>query len=133
LKIYSQMSAEIPKPVKKALAKEVVVFEKRIKKPRNNIISKNSVCFRYYNLYMVIITRCFFYQIKRSRAGEDDAESNEKNEETISFKQAKFEVFKFGIKGFDKEQQENAKIQLAMKLGAKVKQIHNLIKKTSLF
>jgi hypothetical protein len=29
-------------------------------------------------------------------------------------------VFKFGIKGFDKEQQENANVQLAIKLGAQV-------------
>ena len=39
----------------------------------------------------------------------------------MSLKQAKFDVFKYGIKGFDKEQQENAKVQLAIKLGAEVK------------
>ena len=38
----------------------------------------------------------------------------------MSLKQAKFDVFKFGIKGFDKEAQKNAKMQLAMKLGAAV-------------
>lgn len=38
----------------------------------------------------------------------------------MSLKQAKFDVFKFGIKGFSKEEQENAKMQLAIKLGAAV-------------
>jgi hypothetical protein len=38
----------------------------------------------------------------------------------MTLKQAKFDVFKFGIKGFDKEEQENAKMQLAVKLGAEV-------------
>jgi hypothetical protein len=37
-------------------------------------------------------------------------------------KKARFDVYKFGIKGLDKEEQENAKIQLAIKLGAKVNQ-----------
>jgi hypothetical protein len=45
---------------------------------------------------------------------------NEKDGQFMSLKQAKFDVFKFGIKGFDKEQQENAKVQLAIKLGAEV-------------
>jgi hypothetical protein len=40
--------------------------------------------------------------------------------ENMSLKQAKFDVFKFGIKGFGKEDQENAKIQMAVKLGADV-------------
>ena len=35
-------------------------------------------------------------------------------------KKARYDVYKFGIKGLDKEEQENAKIQLAIKLGAKV-------------
>jgi len=43
--------------------------------------------------------------------------SKEPNE-NMSLKQAKFDVFKFGIKGFTKEDQESAKIQLAVKLGA---------------
>ena len=33
-------------------------------------------------------------------------------------KKARYDVYKFGIKGLDKEEQENAKIQLAIKLGA---------------
>ena len=38
--------------------------------------------------------------------------------ENMSLKQAKFDVFKFGIKGFAKADQESAKIQMAIKLGA---------------
>lgn len=55
---------------------------------------------------------------------EDDSDGNKKDdkdtEPTMSLKQAKFDVFKFGIKGFSKEEQENAKIQHAIKLGAAV-------------
>lgn len=48
-------------------------------------------------------------------------------------KKARYDVYKFGIKGLGKEEQENAKIQLAIKLGAKVNnfniklQLHQLI------
>lgn len=52
------------------------------------------------------------------RQKEDD--NDDKEENTMSLKQAKFDVYKFGIKGFDKEEQENARIKLAMKLGAAV-------------
>lgn len=37
----------------------------------------------------------------------------------MSLKQAKFDVFKFGIKGLSKQDQETANMQLAIKLGAK--------------
>jgi hypothetical protein len=43
---------------------------------------------------------------------------NKEPDEKMSLKQAKFDVFKFGIKGFTKEDQESAKIQMAVKLGA---------------
>jgi hypothetical protein len=42
-----------------------------------------------------------------------------KNEVTL--KEARFDVFKFGIKGLNKDEQQNAKVQLAIKLGAKVR------------
>jgi hypothetical protein len=45
-------------------------------------------------------------------------EKDPKNE--ITLKEARFDVFKFGIKGLNKDEQENAKVQLAIKLGAKV-------------
>jgi hypothetical protein len=46
--------------------------------------------------------------------------NDEKNDENImSLKQAKFDVFKYGIKGLSKEDQETAKMQIAIKLGAK--------------
>jgi len=38
----------------------------------------------------------------------------------MSLRQARFDVYKFGIKGLNKDEQENAKVQLAIKLGAKV-------------
>ena len=50
---------------------------------------------------------------------EKKDENDEKND-VISLKQAKFDVFKYGIKGFEKERQEDAQIQMAIKLGAKV-------------
>ncbi len=46
---------------------------------------------------------------------------NADGDEFLSLKQAKHDVFKYGIKGFSKEQQENANIQLAIKLGAAVR------------
>merc|ERR1712029_403992 len=39
--------------------------------------------------------------------------------EEVTMKQARFDVFKFGIKGFDKEGQHEARVALALKLGAK--------------
>jgi len=50
----------------------------------------------------------------------EDEEINEDKKQFLSLKQAKFDVFKFGIKGFSKEAQESANIKLAMKLGAAV-------------
>ena len=50
---------------------------------------------------------------------EKKDENDEKND-VISLKQAKFDAFKYGIKGFEKERQEDAQIQMAIKLGAKV-------------
>ena len=67
---------------------------------------------------------------KRERDdGSDDEEkparrrkdSSSSDENVLSLKQAKFDVFKFGIKGFGKKEQEDAKAQLAIKLGAKVR------------
>ena len=45
---------------------------------------------------------------------------DKKDEEGFSMKKARYDVYKFGIKGLDKEGQESAKMQLAIKLGAKV-------------
>jgi hypothetical protein len=62
-------------------------------------------------------------QIENTKDG--NSYSSEQNVErpsggTLSLKQARFDVFKFGIQGFDKEKQQNAKIDLAVKLGADV-------------
>ena len=51
-----------------------------------------------------------FLNKKKNNAGDD----------FLSLKQAKHDVFKYGIKGFNKEQQETTNIQLAIKLGAAV-------------
>ncbi|XP_022905809.1 uncharacterized protein C1orf131 homolog [Onthophagus taurus] len=37
----------------------------------------------------------------------------------LNIKRAKFEIMKFGMSGFDQQKKEEAKIQLAIKLGAK--------------
>ena len=61
--------------------------------------------------------------LKRKRnedENDQDPEMNENKKQFLSLKQAKFDVFKFGIKGFSKEEQESAKIKLAIKLGAAV-------------
>ena len=59
-------------------------------------------------------------QAKRSEKGDETVQSDKEGENMLSLKQAKFDVFKFGIKGFGKQQQEDAKAPLAIKLGAKV-------------
>lgn len=65
--------------------------------------------------------------MRNNKYKQDDSENVKNNESSndeenlVSLKQAKFDVFKFGIKGFDKAEQENAKMQLAIKLGAKVR------------
>ncbi len=93
-----------PKPIKKQAATEVVEFNSKKKLsnkkktieenlPTSNVISNKKL------------------------ASSSDKESNE----YLSLKQAKFDVFKYGIKGFSKQEQENANIQLAIKLGAAVK------------
>jgi len=73
----------------------------------------------------------FFFRInfllKKKKIREEkeipkDEQSNSNDEEPtkFDFRKAKFDVFKFGIKGFSKEEQENANVQLAIKLGATV-------------
>ena len=60
---------------------------------------------------------------KRTKQSKDNVKQNLKNseEETqeVTMKQARFDVFKFGVKGFDKEGQHEARVALALKLGAK--------------
>ena len=60
---------------------------------------------------------------KRTKDPKDNVKDNRKhvNDETeeVTMKQARFDVFKFGIKGFDKEGQHEARVALALKLGAK--------------
>jgi hypothetical protein len=91
----------ILKPIVKEESKHVVKFESKRKKipDPNAVLIKN----------------------RRVRNEENSEDNEEKQEDRLSLKQAKFDVFKFGIKGFDKKKQEDAKVQLAIKLGAKVR------------
>lgn len=62
-----------------------------------------------------------FIILKKPKKQKNNEQTDKDDDENVmSLKQAKFDVFKFGIKGFDKEKQEDAKIQLAIKLGAAV-------------
>ena len=57
-------------------------------------------------------------QGKRNQSGKVKEKDDESDSE-VTMKQARFDVFKFGIKGFDKEGQHEARVALALKLGAK--------------
>ena len=102
----------ILKPIVKEQSKNVVKFETRRKKtPQPGVQQDNS-------------------RAKRPAKTEEDEkdderEKNVKREEHLSLKQAKFDVFKYGIKGFDKKRQEDAKVELAVKLGARVSNMLN--------
>ncbi|XP_077538444.1 40S small subunit processome assembly factor 1-like [Haemaphysalis longicornis] len=50
---------------------------------------------------------------------EDESGVQQQNGNEISFKKARYDILKFGIKGLDKPEQEEAKIALAVQLGAK--------------
>jgi len=50
--------------------------------------------------------------VKKSAENSDD-------ESEITMKQARFDVFKFGIRGLDKDGQQEARVALALRLGAK--------------
>lgn len=50
---------------------------------------------------------------------EDESSVQQQNGNEISFKKARYDILKFGIKGLDKPEQEEAKIALAVQLGAK--------------
>merc|ERR1712088_725729 len=48
---------------------------------------------------------------------KNDTENSDDSE--ITMKQARFDVFKFGIRGLDKDGQQEARVALALRLGAK--------------
>ncbi|XP_077526886.1 uncharacterized protein LOC144138469 isoform X2 [Haemaphysalis longicornis] len=50
---------------------------------------------------------------------EDESGVQQHNGNEISFKKARYDILKFGIKGLDKPEKEEAKIALAVQLGAK--------------
>lgn len=57
---------------------------------------------------------------KKIKTGvEDDTESVSPNSKSndLDMKKTRYEVIKFGMSGFDPEKKEEAKIQLAIKLG----------------
>ena len=66
------------------------------------------------------------YKDPSKRKKKDSSNTNERpfkssniDVDEISMKQARFDVFKFGIKGLDKQEQHEARVALALKLGAK--------------
>jgi hypothetical protein len=110
------MSSGILKPIVKEQSKHVVKFETRRRKTPAQLDNKEAG-----------------FKSKKFSRNEKDAENkdgddkNVKREEHLSLKQAKFDVFKYGIKGFDKKKQEDAKIELAVKLGARVSHIFKFV------
>lgn len=59
-------------------------------------------------------------KLQKCHIEEQEDESNvQQNGSEISFKKARYDILKFGIKGLDKPEQEEAKIALAVQLGAK--------------
>lgn len=58
-------------------------------------------------------------RVKEVKQPEKPQKEAEIQHDEISMKQARFDVFKFGIKGLDKEGQHEARVALALKLGAK--------------
>lgn len=63
---------------------------------------------------------------KRPKAASKNSDTSQKsrklkddNDTTLTMKQARFDVFKFGIRGLDKEGQHEARVALALRLGAK--------------
>ena len=70
----------------------------------------------------------FIDHMKRSKPSQirvseqfvlSESQNNRKPSKEISMKQARFEVFKFGVSGLDKKSQEEANTALAVRLGAK--------------
>lgn len=59
---------------------------------------------------------------KRRKAAkvEPPKATTDKTETEFDLEKARFDVYKFGIKGFDKQKYENARVSLAVSLGAKV-------------
>jgi hypothetical protein len=87
-----------PKPVKKLFSNQVIEFSSKKKQNISEEITKSNNK---------------LYKKEKNSIKKD-------NDEFLTLKQAKFDVFKYGIKGFSKQEQENANMQLAIKLGAKV-------------
>ena len=56
---------------------------------------------------------------KSNKNIQPEDQNNVDDQDEISMKQARFDVFKFGIRGLDKDGQHEARVALALKLGAK--------------
>ena len=87
----------IPKPTKKIPSTTVTEFSSK----RKQIISQDD-------------------KINATKKQKFNRNKEDKNENLLTLKQAKHDVFKYGIKGFSKEEQNVANMQLAIKLGAAV-------------
>lgn len=55
----------------------------------------------------------------REEQEDESGVQQQQNGKEISFKKARYDILKFGIKGLDKPEQQEAKIALAVELGAK--------------
>ena len=87
----------IPKPTKKIPSTTVTEFSSK----RKQIISQDD-------------------KINATKKQKFNRNKEDKNGNLLTLKQAKHDVFKYGIKGFSKEEQNVANMQLAIKLGAAV-------------
>lgn len=69
---------------------------------------------------------CVAFESHKSKKRKQLDDSNEKGTkkkpefQELNMKQAKYEIIKFGMSGFDPRKKEEAKVQLAIKLGNNV-------------
>ncbi len=101
----------IPKPVKKTTSPEIIEFcsKKKVNDEATKLVAKPRPS-----------------PFKREKIPNSDSNRNRKmpkkdeDDGFMTLKEAKHDVFRYGIKGFSKQEQETANMQLAIKLGAKV-------------
>lgn len=100
----------VPKPTKKTSSPEIVEFCSKKKSTGEQTVraAKTPAPFRREKIPS--------NNNSRNRTGS----KKDEDDDFMTLKQAKHDVFRYGIKGFSKQEQETANMQLAIKLGAKV-------------
>lgn len=100
----------VPKPTKKTSSPEIVEFSSKKKSTDEQPVgaTKPPAPFRREKIPS--------NSSSRNRTGS----TKDEDDDFMTLKQAKHDVFRYGIKGFSKQEQETANMQLAIKLGAKV-------------